>query len=110
MTMSESRWRASSSTSVPVDRLRVEPALDARRELAGPVRVQGDVLDRLRLCRIAAIAGRPASVRPCDVLRRGAERHRRERPPLLEDPAGGAGDRRLRPRGGGRFVVVAYSA
>ena len=46
--------------SVPVDGLGVEPALDARRQRARPVRVERDVLDRLDLRRVAAVAVRPA--------------------------------------------------
>ena len=45
--------------SVAVDRLRVEPALDAGRQRAGAVRVERDVLDRLDLRRVVAVAGRP---------------------------------------------------
>ena len=55
--------------SVAVDGLRVEPALDARRQSAGAVRVEGDVLDRLHLRRVAAVAGGPAAVRPREASR-----------------------------------------
>ena len=45
--------------SVAVDGLRVEPALHARGQRAGAVRVERDVLDRLE-----AVARRPRAVRP----------------------------------------------
>ena len=48
--------------SVAVHGLRVEPALDARGQGARAVRVERDVLDRLDLSRVAAVAGDPAAV------------------------------------------------
>ena len=48
--------------SVAIDGLRVEPALDARRQRAGAVRVEGDVLDRLDLRGVAAVARDPRAV------------------------------------------------
>ena len=41
---------------VAIDRLRVEPALDAGRQRAGAVRVEREVLDRLDLGRVGAVA------------------------------------------------------
>ena len=52
--------RGPPAASVAVDGLRVEAALDARRQRAGAVRVQGDVLDRLHLVGVAAVTGDPA--------------------------------------------------
>ena len=52
-----------------VDRLRVEPALDAGRQRAGAVRVERDVLDGLDLRRVAAVAADPRAVRPGQGLR-----------------------------------------
>ena len=58
--------------SVAVDRLGVEPALDAGRQRAGAVRVERDVLDRLEL-----VAGLPRAVGPLQAVGLGLERHRR---------------------------------
>ena len=63
-TRSRSRSRPAAGTLSPVDGLRVEAALDARRQLAGAVRVEGDVLDRLDLRRVAAVSLDPRAVGP----------------------------------------------
>ena len=80
------------AASVAVDGLGVEAALDAGRQLAAAVRVQRDVGDRLRARVVAAATNAPLSQRR---LSAGAsERHPGEQLRLVEDLAGGAGDRR----------------
>ena len=56
--------RRRSSAQSRVDGLRVEAALDARRQRAGAVRVERDVGDRPRLVGVAAVAADPRAVRP----------------------------------------------
>ncbi len=93
-------------SSVAVDGLRVEPALDPRRQGAGAVRVEGDVLDRLDLRGVAPVRADPRAVDPRERLRRGSERHAREQLRLGADLPGGADDRRRGALGRARVVAV----
>ena len=58
------RCRDRPGRSVAVDGLGVEPALDTWRQSACAVGVEGDLLDRLDVRRVAAIAGDPRALRP----------------------------------------------
>src|SRR3954469_19524922 len=92
---------------VAVDGLGVEAALDSGWQLAGAMGIEGDVLDRLDLRRVAAVAARPRAARPGERLGVGLERHAGEQAALVADLRGGAGD-----RGGGaarRGGVVAVA-
>ena len=91
------------SGSVAVDRLRVEPALDAGRQRAGAVRVERDVLDRLELASPAdhapsaqsSVSGAASSAMPASSRA------------LVADLAGRARDRRRRAVRRARVEAVA---